>query len=70
MVKALREAKPMLKKYQLKMFHFLDATPLLVMSIWSAEKGTTHGLMPPDPTDVRRRRCRVSTVVRMWLLGN
>jgi len=45
----------MLKKYQLKRFHFLDATPVLVMSNWSAEKGTTQGLMPPDPTDVRRR---------------
>jgi len=45
----------MLRKYQLKRFHFLDATPLLVMSNWSAEKGTTQGLIPPDPTDVRRR---------------
>jgi len=55
MVKALREANPRLKKYQLKRFHFLDATPFLVMSNWSPKKGTTQGLMPPDPRDVRKR---------------
>jgi hypothetical protein len=55
MVKALREAKPMKKKYQLKRFHFLDATPCFVILNWSAEKGITQGLMPPDPRDVRRR---------------
>jgi len=45
----------MQKEYQLKRFHFLDATPLLVMSNWSAEKVTTQGLMPPVPTAMSKR---------------
>ena len=45
----------MVNVYKLKRFHFLDATPLLVMSNWFAKKGTTQGLMPPEPRAMRRR---------------
>jgi hypothetical protein len=48
----------MKKKYQLKMFHFLDATPFFDISNCSPKNGTTQGLIPPDPRDMRTREMK------------